>query len=732
MLQLQYYHNFVAADDAAYRVEIWRDSAATLEAEEIEIAADGVTIEWAEAKKIEDPVQGSSATLRLISLRDRQFYDLFAVDYGEVMLHIYRDGAIYWTGTLDPELFEEPYAYKDTYITEATFADLAMLDYRYWERHGSISIGEIVTECLTEAGLGDLPLRKIVSTQCSVSADEIFSPFECFIDADNFYDEDGDAMTLREVLEEVLRPFALRLLQRGGEIVIYDLHALYAVPTEPLRWYSNDAMLGADAIYNSIELTFSPYADQTILSATLDPDEDVADATNRVVIQGVTDKYSTSAMPGTNLASLEAFTLYYTDYGGTRKNLTALGGARFFRIDPVFSGSKEAGVLYAISSGGTFEPNAGTISSGLVNSGNFFFWEATPDTIIRAARVFVSADAADLTNKTQLCLSLTAMFDPRRNPFESADFFVDHESDEKAYNRQEKYGVFAYIPVLIYLCDATGDRKYVYLNNVERVGADEDSIFGWQKIADLPEGTLHRSWLAYYDVNESDKGTMFGWQKNGRIVGKATRVISESWKRKNNGEYISFPPESGYIEVNVCAGIIFHDEDKKQLSYSHKIYSPAQGLIAYKELELRVVPANGTDDMEDIDIVSTAYINKSAREELSLDTIVGSVESFAKAPASKAVLRNASGVQITKFKRRAWVPRIEEVLLDTAISQFAARKATLEGTAFLQPSFAPVEDASMTGRFVMAEEVQNLMRSTSELRLVEFVEDQNNDIEEVK
>lgn len=736
MKQLQYYANFYAADDTLYRIEIYKESADQLTAEEVELVADGATVEWGEAKKLEDPVQGSSATLRLLSVRDRQFYDLYAVDYGEVELRIYRNGAIYWIGTLDPELFEEPYAYADNYVTEITFADLAMLEYRYWERHGLTSIREIVAECLSVAGLQDLPIREIVSTECEAPYEEAVSPFECYIDADNFFDEDGDAMTLREVLEEVLRPFALRLLQKGGEIVVFDLHALYSEQTKEIEWYSADATLGTDSIYNSVELTFSPYSSQTILLAELDAEEDVADATNKVTVSGTTDKYSTTIVGGTGLAGIDCFELFYTNEGGTRRNFTAQNGARFFRINPIFSGSKEAGVLWAYQFGGEWTPNnkASILGDDMVAPPNFFAFDNAILPIIALPKVYISADAYNGSNtydRMQLCLSLTAMFDPRRNPFESADFFVDSSETEDDYEHQEDKGVYAYIPVLIYLCNSEGTREYVYLNNVERVGADEDSVYGWQNIADLPSGTPHRSWLCYYDANEGGKGKMFGWATNGRIAGKATKAIPESWKRKNNGEYIPTPPVSGYLEVVICAGIVFHNKDKKLLTYSNRIYAPSQGMIAYKEATIKIVPANGPDEIDDLDLVSTAYINKSAREELTIDTIVGSIEYLSKAPASKAVLRTSAGKQITRFHRRIWVDRIEELLLDTAISQFAQRKATLEGTIVLNPSFCSFTDASADGKFVSASEVQNLMKSTSEVKVVEFVEDQNNEIEEV-
>ena len=52
-------------------------------------------------------------------------------------------------------------------------------------------------------------------------------------------------LTMREVLDEILRPFALRLIQREGKLFIYDLNAVQAeFKPEQIRWESDDAVLG--------------------------------------------------------------------------------------------------------------------------------------------------------------------------------------------------------------------------------------------------------------------------------------------------------------------------------------------------------------------------------------------------------------------------------------------------------------------------------------------------------
>ena len=76
----------------------------------------------------------------------------------------------------------------------------------------------------------------------------------------NFYDEDGEPMTWRTVLDETLRPFAMRMIQRSGDVFIYDLNAIQdTFEPELIHWEGKDAVLGVDAVYKSAKVSFSPY-----------------------------------------------------------------------------------------------------------------------------------------------------------------------------------------------------------------------------------------------------------------------------------------------------------------------------------------------------------------------------------------------------------------------------------------------------------------------------------------
>lgn len=727
MQHQRYFAEFYSADDTLYRVEIWQEAATAYTPVEVSLAAQPVTIDWPEVEKL-DPVHTSAATLRLISESDRQFYDMYAVSYGEIALKVYRNGALYWHGLLDPELFEEPYAYANNYITELTFSDLGALEYRYWEDKGSLSVEAIVRKCMEAVGLDAHALRTIISTTPD--------PMGVFVSGENFFDEDGEGMTMREVLDEVLRPFALQLVQKNGEIAIFDLNALSAQSAVEVQWYSNNAVLEADKIYNDVSVKFSPYSDQTIIKAEIDEEDDLG-ATNFAICAGYTEKALAGPVPiGTTDANsqlLTAYNLHYTSEGGTIGKMTAKNGAVFFRVEPVYSGNKDAGVLWAFSMGAeSTNANLGWRPNTSAFNGSDFeadtsTYEGTPLPIISIPRFYAAAD--NRIRPDMLCVSLEMMYDARTNPYEDADFFT--ESDKAAYEQLLNEGHYCYVPAMVYLCDENGNRTHHYRNSNTAVG---DGLFqerdGWREIGT----TMDLSWpffFCYYDDSEAAaKGVMQGWVKNKRIVGKKTPSLTETFRRKNNGEYIPMPPTNGYIEIEVYPGVAFQDAKHNWRPSGRSIYKPKHGMIAYKSLEVKVVPSYGKDDVEKTDIEDIAWINPAARENLKIDTIVGTPKTTM--PTARGVLRSANGVQIDTFTRAGHTDRIERLLIGTAYSQYAGRKNVLNGTVELLPSFAPLADAATVGKHTLVSEVQDLEAATSEVRMVEFSADEYESIEDKK
>lgn len=733
MKYLRYYAEFYDRNDRKYRVEVYQESETAYTPVEVELAAEPVTLEWNEVEKL-DPVRGSGATLRLISMTDRQFYDMYSVDYGVIELNVLREEngamALYWAGTLDPELFSEPYAYADRYVTEHTFVDLAVLEYAEWDGEGRLTADQIIDKCIASARITgvDLPRVNHISTVANLADGSTASVLDCVIAAENFYDEDGEAMTMREVLEETLRPFGLQITQRNGQLHIYDCQALSGLAAELMEWYSNDATLEVDKVYNNVRVRFSPADIQEVADTELDPED---------ILQGVG---ISKTMAGTVAGETEPtgwFTLHFGS-SGTREKMTVKNGASFFRIEPIYSGDEEAGVLWGASFP-DFAGQAGWVpgSPKCVLTEDVSVWPTVACTpIIELDKFYVRGK----TSKTreQILISLDLLYDQRSNFYEDSDLF-SQPNDTSAVNTFKDVAPYTYIPIVISLWSEDGECMYRYSNNYRRRPFDQnnDTSVGWVRVSDERQIYDKPAWLCYYNDSFDGKSGLSGWTTNKRIVGPSINgapILTETQKRRNAGEYIELPPVSGYIKIEICSGLICHTDSHNPIYYDTAMFGPwayqfKHGWFAYKDLKVRYVPTyGGDDDFEEVDFEDSGYINKLACEELDIDTIVGTAGSTVMA---KGDICAPDGQRLTQFTRGGYTDRLERLLIGTAYSQYASRKNVLSGTIESPETFGVLSDATIDGKYMVVSEVQNVEDATSEIRAIEVVADKYEAIEEV-
>jgi len=252
-------------------------------------ASEPLTIEWGENSK-EDVVIGSIATLKLISPGDRTYEGMYSITPGAIRMDVYREGQLYWSGTLDPEFYEEPYTSMDGYEVELTFSDFGILDRLKYDQTGRKSCRSLLDYALQHSGISYSKVDESGMTttihydypeiQPGMDAGSGLGMFD--VRSDNFYDEDGEPSTLREMLEGILRPLALRMEQRNGKIWIYDLNGAYTKwPRKRVEWMSDDQMLGVDKVVNNAKITLSTYSSSHLLDGELTyPGEYSEDKTN--------------------------------------------------------------------------------------------------------------------------------------------------------------------------------------------------------------------------------------------------------------------------------------------------------------------------------------------------------------------------------------------------------------------------------------------------------------------
>ena len=206
----------------------------------------------------------------------------------------------------------------------------------------------------------------------------------------------------------------------------------------------------------------------------------------------------------------------------------------------------------------------------------------------------------------------------------------------------------------------------------------------------------------------------------------------------DDGEYMPYPTEGGYLEVTVYAGVNCYDygestgfDTTKQWD-AKGLYSKVRWLL-YKAPKIELVKNNLVfDDAELDDVEYSGYINRHAKEEISIDTICGTAANTC--PTAKGVYCRASdSLQIQKLKRAGVTDHPEKLFIGTLYSQYAERKTTLEGEAVIDAGdLCKYTEQNQAGKvFIISEEQQDVITDTTAAVFTEFKADEYDAIEEV-
>lgn len=758
MKYLRYRGEFYDIRAIVWRVEIWQESEA--EFDEIGVldvdSDEPLVIEWNNKSK-EEVICGSTATLKLISPGDRTYEDLYTIEVGRIRLDVYRANALYWSGAIDPEFYEEPYQSEKGYTVNITFSDFGILDRIKYDLSGIRTLREITQYALNRAGFlyGGIDTSHISTVFADNSASIANGGLS--IRSDNFVDEDGEASTLYEVLEGILQPLAVRIVQRAGKVYLYDLNGLYTKGTRKvIEWDGNSQTMGTDKVANNVVVSFSPYSSAELFSdeqieykAKYDT-EHVNLTSDSVYSSEYGDyysyypDYSDEHRQGHNWDyNLIDFTIFISSKGEGLKSIGS--GCQYFHILPMTGGASEvSGVAYAFRTGGHGGINTGwpkwkihsSIPHGNLKGGS---------EILTTNRVFLPKLDDTSAKKYRVRIAEEVLFDARYNPLSGSS----NGNDEGNDNTVKVCSGFVFIPAKITLYDADGNALYHYSNIEAAAGATKGHL-GYSKgkwVAGADSGGS--CWLEYYNPDDlGEDAGIRGWKGNrhciGRPDGKGGRMgteIYDSFKKMDDGEYMPYPPVAGYLEVQIQTGILGYDYGQKvdncefgsnESQWDKKgIYGLLRWCL-YKAPKVEVV--NNTlvfDDAELEDVEYSGYINKAAKEDIKIDTICGTAALVC--PTAKGIYhRSSDGEQLQVLQRAGITDHPEKLLIGTLYSQYADRKTLLTGEAVIDGGLHYYTEANQGDkRFMLMSDVQDVRMDCTKAEYCEFRPDEYDSIEEV-
>ncbi|MDE6498101.1 MAG: hypothetical protein K2L21_05520 [Muribaculaceae bacterium] len=739
-MYLKYMGEFLSRAGVVWRVEIFQEAeqawpavgSLTFEADE------ALVIEWEQAAK-DDVVCGSTATLRIESPGDRTYQDLYTVAPGTIRMDVYREGALYWSGMLDPEFYEEPYERAARYPVSLTFSDFGILDRLKYDLMGMTTLRSIVNECLRRAGLNTVRDESLISTSLSPAG----APMELDalrVRSDNFYDEDGEPMTLRKVLEGVLQPLGLRIIQRAGKVWIHDLNALYSMaPQLEAKWDGDRQTMGTDRVYNNARITWSPYAQSGNLAPTdcwtedTDPTRTALDVDGGEVVGDcrIYSYHTTDDVQHRLDPSDCGFTLW-TSTKGEHVEIPD-PEARFFKIVPQNDGQESEGValvwpsrhlIFYRREGISMDVMKGTIAR-------------TGGVVFRTEKVQLPPVVKD-GGRLAVRVALNLMLDPRINPFEAAwddvnDFCKDWE---KKWNLR---GNFVYVPVSIHFRPAgtldsyTWDNRDVLRKDVknDRVATAEKTMGRWVK----DTGAVSTAWgyLAYYNSDDrQEKSGVMGWKKNRPAINPHRGYLLSSLANSEDGQLLPYPAfgtAGGELWIDVHTGWVLSDGNENipadRIIDSYGLWSKYSWALCQLP-EIEVVNNNLYDTkISDEDVEYSAEINPDAKEDIEIDTVCGTAAEGV--PMARGAYFNATtGSQITELSRAGRTTQAEELLIGTLFSQYAERRTRLSGDMTIADGpLAVYTEANQGDRiFMLTADTQDVIADVSTATITELRPDE--------
>lgn len=723
----RYSGEFLSRKNVRWRIDILREADAAFPVtDELRFPADSpLVMEWEHTDK-EETVCGSTATLRIVSPGDRTYEDLYTVTPGSVRMDVYRNDILYWSGTLDPEFYEEPYAWFNEYEVSLTFSDFGILDRCSYTLGGIRTLQELVAHALEKTGIAcNGPDTRYITTSCDgKNAEGLLTDLS--VRSENFYDEEGEAKTLYEMLEAILQPLALRIVQRAGTVYIHDLNGLYLLaPQREVIWTGEDQTMGTDKVANKAVVTFSPYAKAETMENTLTYDDIHSDSLINLSNSAVGSEpeyysYYPDYSPNRDDRNL-SFTLFLSRKGSGLKEIGST--ARYFHIQPLLGGNESEGVAYSFCTGGHGNLIGGLPQRKLNNP------EAKPRTVLmRTRRMPVQALEPADRNK-YLRLGLELLLDMRYNPFtEPGD---ENESGNQKNLADYRFN-FVQVPVSIVLYDEAGTALMYYSNR---------KIYNNKNLKGDLNSTTEGEWLEgaggydscrlewYSGEDRHHQSGVSGWKKNRHNIGLSIQDTYASFKRLPEGQYIPYPPKGGYLEVCVYAGIYIYEWTTKVAGSIKEAptdwYTKIRWML-YKAPTVEVVNKNIThSSVESEDIEYSGVLNAEAKEDLKLDTVCGT-SARAIASAKGVYLHSSDGVMVKTLHRAGRNTQAEQLLIGTLYSQYADRKTKLTGTAecLCTGLQSYTERGQREKKFVLMSDVQDVQADESELEIVELRPDE--------
>ena len=175
---------------------------------------------------IYQPSRMSTATLAIFG--GDYLQDLFSTDYRMHRVTLYEDGAAAWCGFVRPEMYTQDYRSVKFPLDLECYSAMSVLEYidyeQQGERRGFVSLWDLLKLCVSESrGQYTAVYLPHVYGKSKAEFDAWTNPFaQMTVSEQNFFDEDGKPMKLKDVMEEVMKLLNWTCADWRGELYFVD------------------------------------------------------------------------------------------------------------------------------------------------------------------------------------------------------------------------------------------------------------------------------------------------------------------------------------------------------------------------------------------------------------------------------------------------------------------------------------------------------------------------------
>lgn len=173
------------------------------------------------------PTRFSTATMAIFG--GDYLQDLFSTDYRMHRITLYANGVAVWCGFIKPELYTQDYSSDKFNLEINCYSAMSVLEFVEYkqagEERGFVSLWSLLKKCVEESR--GLYTAIYIPHVYSVSQSEYNNwnnPLESMmVSEQNFFDEDDNPMSLKEVLEEIMKLMNWTCADWNGELFFIDV-----------------------------------------------------------------------------------------------------------------------------------------------------------------------------------------------------------------------------------------------------------------------------------------------------------------------------------------------------------------------------------------------------------------------------------------------------------------------------------------------------------------------------